>query len=150
VFKLFRPHLLAISRPRWGMKNLKRIYSLAPLFPSYDRFTRFSAFCKVFRKNSNDAFSTWNFAHRQVLSALDCSTSLSPNEWFLLDIIEFQRILYFINHSKKTHLPWKFIISWRKHPFGLTFVEQSSADETYLWAKFQVENTSFEFFRNTL
>ncbi len=64
VFKPFRPHLSAISRSQWGMKNLKRIHSLVPLFPSYDRFTRFSVYCKVFRKNSNDAFSIWKFAHR--------------------------------------------------------------------------------------
>jgi hypothetical protein len=37
-------HLLVVSRPRWGMKNLRRIHPLVPLFSSYDRFIRFSAY----------------------------------------------------------------------------------------------------------
>ena len=36
------------------------------------------------------------------------------------------------------------------HSFELTVVEQPVVDETYLWAKFQIENAPFGYFRNIL
>jgi hypothetical protein len=64
VFKPFSLHVSATSGPQWDTKNLKRIHPLAPYFPSYDHFTGFLTYYKVFRKNSNGAFSTRNFPHR--------------------------------------------------------------------------------------
>ncbi len=124
------------------MKQLKMIYSLRPLFPSYDRFTRFSNCYKVFRKVSNEVFSPSKFC---------LYIDLSPNGCFLLEIIKSKktsRTLSIIR--KKLIYPGKFITSWRKHPFRLNFVAHSSVDKIYLWTKFRVGNMSFEILRNTL
>ena len=58
VFKAFKSHLLATSRPQWGMKNPKRICALAPFFPRY-------RILKVYTKR--DQIEKWLFSESSTV-----------------------------------------------------------------------------------
>ncbi len=141
----FLSDILPISGTQRDQENPKRISANRLSFQSYDQFTGFSAYGKVFREKSNDGISTSSFVHEWVSSFVVYAKSFSKGRCFLPEIINLQEIFTFHREVTKVEFSCKIIISGRKHLFSLTILTHNTDFENYPWTKLQVEISSFDF-----
>ncbi len=62
---------------------------------------------------------------------------------------EFPKLTRLLWNMRECHHFWKFNISWREHSLQLKFLKYSNHKYSYLWAKCQLEITSFDLLVHT-
>ena len=139
---------MAISRPRWGWKNLKSICALAPFFSRYRIFKKVFRSTQDVKQNRNAEF----WSETLPVSRTQVDQSLHKiSEFFNVILVRYVRlkILMFFTISVKEHSYFKRIhISWRLRSKILVFCTKTSLFEFWIQVKFQIKTRHYDFARH--